>query len=270
MNNVLILGGSGFLGEAIIEELSKNKEFDIYSTYFKNSTNLSKDKNLKLNVDDEENICSILEYSKPKIVISCLRGDYKKQLILHKKVAEYLKKTNGKLYFMSTINVFDSDFSRAHYEEDLKKASSDYGKYKEECEENMIKILKDNVCILRLPQVFGKDSPRMKGLLNLLNKNEKVVVWPELYFNTITDELIAKQLSYIIKKNLKGIFHLTSEDIVNYKDFYKSLISKLGFNDAKIEDSLEAKGTFALLSNRYNEFPGELRVTNKLVLEHSI
>ena len=33
MNKVLVLGGSGLIGKAIIREMDKYKNFEIYSTY---------------------------------------------------------------------------------------------------------------------------------------------------------------------------------------------------------------------------------------------
>lgn len=36
MHNILILGGSGLVGTAIINEMNKYDKFQVYSTYFKN------------------------------------------------------------------------------------------------------------------------------------------------------------------------------------------------------------------------------------------
>ena len=266
MHKVLVLGGSGLVGKAIIREINKCKEFQIYSTYFESSMPLNQNRSIKLNIEDSYNINSILKTSKPQSIVSCLRGNYDKQLILHTKIAEYLKKSDGRLYFCSTTNVFDNDSSKPHYEDDLPNSCTDYGQYKIECEKRIIEILHDNACILRLPQVWGKNSPRMKHLLKSLTNNEKVVVYPKLFFNTITDIEIAKKVSYIIEHKLKGIFHLVAEDVINHKDFCNELIMELGFNNARIEENFEEEGYFALLSKRNNEFPDWLRSTNKSVI----
>ncbi|KLU63689.1 RmlD substrate binding domain protein [Desulfosporosinus acididurans] len=270
MHNVLILGGSGLVGKAIIRELDKYREFQIYATYFKSPLPFNQDRIFKLNIEDSANISSILNTLKPQSVISCLSGDYNKQLILHTKIAEHLKETEGRLYFFSTLNVFDNDLSKYHYEHDLPDSCTDYGQYKIACENRMIEILHDNVCILRLPQVWGKDSPRMKYLLNSLINNEEIVVYPKLLYNANTDFLIAKQLYYIIENKLKGIFHLGAEDVVNHKGFYNELILGLGFNNARIQENFEEEGYFALLSERHDEFPGRLRLMNKSVISYLI
>lgn len=267
MYNILILGESGLVGRAAAAELSK-KGYKICGTYFKNPIFSCQNKSYELNIDDDESISSILDASKPQIVISCLRGDFDKQFALHVKVAEYLKATDGRLYFFSTTNVFDSDLSRPHYEDDIPDSCTDYGRYKAECERKITEILNDNAVILRLPQVWGRKSNRMTEILNALKDNKEIVVYPKLYHNTNTDVMIAKQLCYIIGNNLKGIFHLVSDDVINYKDFYNGLIAGLGFNNSKIKENYEEEGTFALLSKRIVDFPQDLRITNKDVIKY--
>ena len=210
----------------------------------------------------------ILDIIKPESVVSCLRGDFNTQLNLHIKIAEYLKENGGSLYFFSTTNVFDNDMSRPHYEDDFPNSVTDYGQYKIECENKIIDILHENACILRIPQVWGKNSPRMNKLLSSLHNNKEIVVYPKLFHNTNTDVMIAKQLCYIMDNKLKGIFHLVSEDIVNYRDFYNELIMRIGFNNTKVEENFEEEGYFALLSKRNNVFPRQLRFTNKSVINY--
>lgn len=270
MKKILILGGSGLIGRAVMNEMTKYNKFDIYSTYFQNPIPYNQGKCFELAIQNEDSINSILDNLNPKIIISCLRGDFNKQLILHKKVAEYLRGNGGSLYFLSTLNVFDNDFSKPHYEDDLPNPKTDYGQYKMECENIISKILHDNACILRISQVWGKSSQRMNELLSSLHNNKDIIVYPKLYHNTITDVMIAKQLCYIINNNLKGIYHLVPEDIINYKNFYKELIIRLGFRNASFKDNFEAKGYFALLSKRTNEFPESLRFNNKSVINYLI
>lgn len=270
MHKVLVLGGSGLVGQSIIYELNKYNQFQVYATYFQNPILLNQDGSFKLDIEDSDNINNKLNTLKPHIIISCLRGDFNKQLIVHIKIAEYLKENGGNLYFFSTTNVFDNDLSKPHNEDDLPNSQTDYGQYKIECEKKIAEILNDNACILRIPQVWGKSSSRMKELLNLLHNNKSVVVYPKLFHNTNTDVMIARQLHYIINNNLKGIFHLAPEDVVNNKDFYNELITGLGFKNARAEENLEEEGYFALLSKRSNEFPKQLRLTNKTVIDYLI
>lgn len=268
MEKILILGGSGLIGKALINELNKCNKFEIYETYFEHPMSLNQDRSFKLDIGNVHNIDDILETLKPQKIISCLRGDFDQQLILHKQAAEYLMKTGGKLYFFSTTNVFDNDLSRPHYEDDFPCSCTDYGQYKIECEKIITETLQDRACILRIPQVWGKDSPRMKHMIELLTDNKEVVVYPELFLNSNTDVMIAKQTTYILNHNLSRIFHLAAEDTINSKDFYYKLIKELGFNHAKLNENFEESGYFALLSKRSCEFTSDLRVTNQTVINY--
>lgn len=268
MYKVLIVGGSGLIGKAIISEIVRYKEFDIYRTYYKNPAIGHKYRNFNLVIDPSSNISNILSDLKPQIVISCLRGDYNKQLVLHTKIAEYLESIDGKLYFFSSANVFDNDLSTPHYESDLPNSCTDYGQYKLECEKRITEILHDNACILRLPQIWGKDSPRMNLLVDYLSNNKSIEVYPKLFYTTNTDLMVARQLIYIIQRGLNGIFHLTTEDIISQKDFYKKLVTGLGYNNPKLQDKFQEEGYFVLLSNRTNEFPDSLRLTNYSVVDY--
>lgn len=270
MHKILILGGSGLVGAAVINEMNKYNQYEVYSTYFQNPILLNQDRSFKLNIEDLDSIGRILNALKPHIIVSCLSGDFNKQLIAHIKMAEYLKEYGGRLYFFSTTNVFDNDFSSPHYEDDSPNSCTGYGQYKIECEKKISEILQDNAFILRIPQIWGKSSPRMKKLLSSLHKDKDIVVYPKLFCNTNTDIMIARQLSYIINNNLKGIFHLVPEDMVNEKDFYNELIEGLGFKSARIKENFEEEGYFVLLSKRKNEFPEQLRYTNKSVINYLI
>ncbi|URZ17927.1 sugar nucleotide-binding protein [Clostridium felsineum] len=268
MLKVLILGGSGLVGSSIIKELTKYNNFKVYATYFKNKIYSNLVSSFNLDIKNLEGINNLLNKVQPDIVISCLRGDFKAQLILHTKTAEFLKKHNGKFYFFSTTNVFDGNLNTPHYENDIPNSQTEYGKYKIECEKMLINLLGSKSCILRIPAVWAKNSKRMDKLISTLKDNKEIILYPKLFINTNTDVIIAKQLCHIIRNDLKGIFHLTSSASVNYKDFYIKLIEQLGFKNARILESFEEKGYFSILSTRSNEFPSDLIITNDYVISY--
>lgn len=261
MKRILILGGSGLIGKAVIARMSRDSEFQVSATYFSNKV-LSDNVNCyKIDVGEPESISGILNVVKPQIVVSCLRGDFAKQLALHAIIAEYLKQNSGIMYYFSTTNVFDGDLSKPHYEDDVPVSQTEYGRFKIECENTIKDVLRENACILRIPQIWGKSSPRMKELKG----SKEITLYPELFINTNTDDMAAKQLRYIIDNDLRGTFHLAAENAVRHKEFYLRLIKKLGVSPA-VHDDYSEKGVFALLSNRSDEFPLELHFTNEAVI----
>ena len=270
MHSVLILGGSGLVGKALIREMNAHENYEVYATWNDHLIPWYKEKSCRLNVNTPDDIDNLLDNLKPQSIISCLRGDFDKQLALHAKAAEYLRQCGGMMYYCSTANVFDSDYSRPHYEDDMPDSDSDYGQFKIECEKKIIDILHENACILRLPMMFGKQCRRVNELVEFVSDNREIEVYPNIFVNTNTDTNLAKQINYIIKNNLKGIFHLAAEDMISYKDLYVSLSKALGYENVNIKENLEEKGYLALLSKRSSEFADDLRITNGSVIDYLV
>jgi len=269
VHKVLVLGASGYLGKAIVKEMGKNKELQVYGTYLSHPA-LESDKMVKVDLGDASKIEEIVETLQPKSIVSCLRGDFEKQLLFHEIIAKYVKNSGGRIYFFSTANVFDNDLKKPHCEEERPNSCTDYGQYKIACENSLLAIGKEQVCILRLPQVWGKESPRMTALLNSLHQNEEITVYPNLFFNTNTDIKIARQLCHIMKHDLKGIFHLAAGDVMSHEAFYNNLMRALNFKGVSVKSNFSEEGYFALLSKREDEFPEGLRVTNQSVNEEMV
>lgn len=268
MNKILILGGSGLLGTAIARELNGCDSFEVYATFHSRPIHVHADRNFQLNIEDLDRLQQILAAVRPQIVVSCLRGDFGQQLAAHIEIAEYLEQCGGRLFFFSTTNVFDNDLHAPHFEHDRPDSQSDYGQYKIECEKAISERLHENACILRIPQVWGSHSPRMAELLDSLHHNKNIVTYPKLFHNTNTDVMIARQMRHIIARNLSGIFHLAPADVINHKVFLAELTKRLGFEKARLQESPDMAGCFALLSHRTSEFPVHLRFTNQSVIDY--
>jgi len=267
VKKVLIFGITGTVGSALAEELRKNKDYEIYGTYYEDNPDITDKRYYQFDMGDLKKLETMLNSVKPDIVVSALRGDFSKQLAFHKELAQYLKKNNGSLYFCSTANVFDKDLTKPHYEDDPCESFTDYGKFKIECEKSLKEILGDNFIILRLSQVWGKKSPRMKELLELLNKNGEIEASSHIYATRITDKMAAKQIHYIMENNLKGTFHLGTSDIMSEKDFITELIEKLGYKNAKIKEASFNEDKYLAVLSRKNIWPEDLIFTQSDIIK---
>ncbi|MBU3146676.1 sugar nucleotide-binding protein [Clostridium sp. CF012] len=263
MDRILILGASGLAGKALLKEL--NNKYDVYGTY--NSNKIVSINPIYFNISEVYKIIDILNTVKPLNIVYCLRGDFDCQIELINELVKYLKPSNGKLYFCSTANVFDGDTTTPHKKNEEPIAESDYGKFKIECEKILKKGLGDNSIIFRLPMIWGKNSPRLNSLVTALNNNEKVYVYTNLYINNNTDVMLAKQVSYIIENDLKGIFHLGSSEVINYYEFVKKVITKFGYNHTKFneEELPNDKYYLAVLPND-EDLPKEFNFSNENII----
>lgn len=262
---ILILGASGFLGNAIYKELCGY--FKTFGTYFTPKNEFVKNKQFTHYNHTEDDIFEILNWIKPTIVISALRGDFNTQVLAHQHLVEYIATHDCKVLFLSSANVFDAYSKFPSYEFDKTYSNSVYGHFKIKIENMLLKLPKQKWAIIRLPMVFGPSSPRVEELLTSIRNNEPVEVFPNLVMNVTSFDKVSQQIHYIINRKKVGIFHLGSNDLVHHDDFIKELLQNLG-----IEKPL-LKQVFTTNDERYlavlpkeNLLPKHLQVASQVIL----
>ncbi|AUC81598.1 sugar nucleotide-binding protein [Lacinutrix sp. Bg11-31] len=265
-HRILVLGASGFIGEAIYRELCSY--FKTYGTY--RTGNYSFDKNqhyFQYNVL-EDDIFEILEIVKPTVVVSALRGNFSAQVIAHAHICEYVIANNAKLLFLSSANVFDAYSKFPSYELDKTLSHSMYGHFKIKIENMLLRMPKKQVAIIRLPMVFGAQSPRIKEIKAFLKEGLPIEVFPNLVMNVTTDTKLTQQIHYIINRNKSGIFHLGSSDLVHHDDFIKEIIETLGTTKPLLKNvyTTNEERYLAVLSKE-NKLPKHLQLQSDTVLK---
>jgi dTDP-4-dehydrorhamnose reductase len=266
---ILILGGSGFVGNAIYKELCSY--FDTYGTYYSNRS-FSNNKQFFRYDLEEDDIFQILEKVHPDVIISSLRGNFPAQVQAHQHLMEYLMKTHAKLYFISSANVFDAYSKFPSYEFDKTLSESVYGRLKIKIENMMLRMPKDKTAILRVPMVFGNTSPRVKEIKANLENKEPIEVFPNLIINVTNDDRLTQQIHYLINRDKTGIFHLGSTDLVHHEEFIKEIVQRMGGPHKPI-----FKRVFTTNEDRYlaalpkdNQLPKNLRISCQEIIDHHI
>ncbi|BEP29596.1 sugar nucleotide-binding protein [Helicovermis profundi] len=265
MKRMLILGSTGLVGNALCNEF-KN-DYYVYGTY--KSGKINDDNKYKVDLKDSEGLKELLNEIKPDIIISSIRGNYREQIEFHSISANYIQENGGKYYFISTANVFDNLKDRPHYEIDIPKSETKYGKFKIDCERELKNILGDKLTIFRLPIVWGETSPRMKDLKDSLENGKKIIVYNNLFINNTLDISLAKQIRYVVDNKYTGIFHICNDDLIAHSEFIMKLVESLGYKDVDYSvEQLEKvdEYNFGLLSCR-KEIPEELKPTNEEIIE---
>lgn len=225
-HRILILGASGFLGHAFYKELCPY--FKTFGTYCISNSTFEKNHHFFQYNIEEDDVYEILNITKPTIIISALRGDFSKQVIVHQHIAEYVFSKKIKLIFLSSANVFDAYSKYPSYEQDKTLSNSIYGHFKIKIENMLLRLPKKQVAILRLPMVFGSQSPRVLEILQHVHEKTPIEVFPNLIMNVTSDDKVTQQIHYIINRNKSGVFHLGSTDLVHHDDFIKELVNALG------------------------------------------
>lgn len=233
-HRILILGVSSFLGRAIYREL--HPYFQTFGTYRTSCITYEKNTHFYQYDFEEDDIFEILDAVKPTLIISALRGDFSAQLTAHKHLFEYISlKKKCKMVFLSSANVFDAYSKYPSYENDTTLSNSIYGHFKIRLEQLFLKLPSKKIAILRLPMVFGAQSPRVNELKLHLEIDAPIELFPNLIMNVISDQKVTQQLHYIINRNKYGIFHVGSKDLVHHDDFIKDLVSKISAKNPKFK-----------------------------------
>lgn len=265
-HRILILGGSGFLGNAIYKELSLY--FKTFATYRTPNTSFNNNKHFFQYSIEEDDVVEILNACKPTIIISALRGDFHLQTIIHQHIADYVVQNNCKFIFISSANVFDAYSKYPSYELDKTLSHSIYGHFKIKIENMLLRLPKKQVVILRLPMVFGLQCPRIQEINHLLKNNEAIEIFPNLVMNVTLDRKVTQQIHYIINRNKFGVFHVGSTDLVHHDDFIKDLIDKRFKAKPKFKHVYTTnEERYLAVLPKFNVLPKHLQITSDKVIE---
>ncbi|MBD0851898.1 sugar nucleotide-binding protein [Maribacter arenosus] len=266
---ILILGGSGFIGNAIYREL--RSYFDTYGTF--NASRRSFEDNqqfFKFDIE-EDDIFPLLEKIRPQIIISAIRGNFASQIQVHQHLVEYISENECKLMFISSANVFDAYSKYPSYENDKTLSESIYGRFKIKIENMMMRLPTDKIVILRVPMVFGSSSPRIKQIKNRIWNNEPIDVFPNLIMNVTHIDKLTQQIHFLINHNKSGIFHLGSKDLVHHDDFIREIVERIG------KFSPIFKRIYTTNDDRYlavlaktNKLPKNLETTYQEIIDHHL
>ncbi|WP_052112002.1 sugar nucleotide-binding protein [uncultured Dokdonia sp.] len=266
---MLILGASGFLGNALYKELYRY--YNTYGTYHSGKIYSDNKHYLKFDLVNDD-VYELLRQVQPSVIISALRGPFTDQLEAHELMVGYAQETGCRIIFLSSANVFDAFSNYPSYENDKTLSQSIYGKLKIRVETLLMRHLpEEQYAIVRLPMVFGVGSPRIQALKNELLLGDAIEVFPHLVMNTTTDAKLRQQIHYIINRKLSGIFHLGSTDLIHHKEFIHELVIMLDLNRKPIYKNVFTSNTDRYLAvlPRDNRLPKHLQITNETVVESS-
>lgn len=266
---ILILGGSGFIGNAIYRELCNF--YDTYGTYF-SSKNGYRDNQQFLQYDmQEDDVFQLLEKVRPSVIISSLRGDFASQIQAHQHMIEYVTKNKCKIYFISSANVFDAYSKYPSYEYDKTLSESIYGRLKIRIENMLLRLPKSKMAILRVPMVFGNASPRIKAMKQSIWNNDPIEVFPNLIINVTSDDKLTQQIHYLINRNRSGIFHLGSNDLVHHEDFIREIIERVGsFNPILKRVFTTNEERYLAVLPKEHLLPKNLQVRYQEIIDHHV
>ena len=227
---VTVFGGSGLLGQALVQEL-KAEQLTALS---------SQDADLR----DRSRVQSAIRASRPDWIIlaaaytdvdGCESNRERAFAVncegaIH--VAQAAREAGSQLMFLSTDYVFDGS-KRSPYEAgDPRNPINVYGESKARAEERLLDILPE-VCIVRTSWLFGPGGKCFPATILKLaaSRPEIAVVDDQRGSPTLTHDLAAR-LAQLCRKPARGVVHATNSGNCTWYDFAKQIVQMSGLSAA--------------------------------------
>ena len=266
-HTILILGASGFIGNALYKELLSY--FSTYGTYC-TQDGIFGDNKVFFKYDvTKDQLGPILQEVRPSVVVSAIRGENNAVYAAHQALTAYVAQHHYcRVLLLSSAQVFDANLTLPKYETDKPLAASDYGKHKLRLERLLLEHIPAQATILRLPVVLGVNSPRLIQLRQAAKHKAAFEVYPNLIMSVTTADKIAQQVHFIINRELDGIYHLASEDMIHHEDLFVEISEKLG-SERPIFKSVYQSNDDAYLAilPKKNKLPKAYSITVSEVIE---
>lgn len=257
---VLVIGGSGFVGNAVAEALRKDHQIITTAGHKETKADYC------LTAADTELLIQILERENPEIVVSSIRGEFKEQMSFHSMLADWLARKDKRLLYISTANVFDGDMSRPWTENDTPIPKSDYGVFKRDCELMLSNVLGNRLIIFRPSTVWDYDCPRTRLLKEHSRSGEAHGTIANHIVNVAYAKQIGEYAKYVLVHDLSGIFHIGTTDMADYFDFEKSVCKAIGIKPPKFALETEKNVVYQAVLPVRREIPDGLQMTVEQVL----
>lgn len=257
---VLVIGGSGFVGNTVAEALRKDHQIITTAGHKETKADYC------LPAADTKLLIQILERENPEIVVSSIRGEFKAQMSFHSKLADWLAGKDKRLLYISTANVFDGDMSRPWTETDTPIPKSDYGVFKRDCELMLSRILENRLIIFRPSTVWDYDCPRTRLLKEHSRSGEAHYTVSNHMVNVTHTKQIEEYARYVLDNALSGIFHIGTTDTADYFDFEKWVCKSLGIKLPNFAVEREEAAVIQAVVTARRDIPDSLQMTVEQVL----
>ena len=222
MNKILILGGTGMLGNAVVRHFQNNNNYEVYFTYRNEKVafeNFNKENAIHFDClnDNILNLPKNIDY-----IINCIGiikpfmyNDIKNSILINSvfphNVSNWCKNNNIKMIHITTDCVF-SGLHGKYNELSYHDALDDYGKSKSLGEPK-------NKCMILRMSIIGEEIHKDASLISWTKsqKGKEVNGYLNHFWNGITTNEYAKICQKIIENNLyeEDLFHIHSKDTVS-------------------------------------------------------
>lgn len=252
MDNILVIGHTGFIGKSIYDKLRKTKEYDSVCGVSTKEIDLINPKSvddLDLYIKTKTTIiyCSFIKRNKGDNIDNC-KENIDMVINLIKKIENNQNISN--FIYLSSAAIYGEDIENKNINEESSIVTNTYYALAKFTTENLFKLALShshiNLLIIRAPTVYGPgditNGYEPYGFFNKIKNNDEIELWgdgDELRSFLFIDDLV-KIISLLIKKNINDVVNISSIKSYSFLEVI-SKITKFLDVDLKVKNKPRTK-----------------------------
>jgi len=236
MNDVLIVGGDSTIGSRLVAFFEADGNSVLSTTCFQSNVN---ERCLFLDLSDDMKHWPILPHSIKTVIIcaaitsqeQCANDpEFSRRVNVKGSVAlaTLMVKAGAFVVFLSSNAVFNGNkaFAKSF---DPVDPQNEYGRQKAEAEDQLLKF-GSKVAIVRFSKVITPEMPLLKCWIKELKAGNVIHPFSDMVISPVPISLAVSVIQKITKRQIPGIFQLSSSQDVTYSDLATHIALKLNFN----------------------------------------
>ena len=234
---VLVLGSTGLIGHQVYNYLKDNSDYELFNISYRKKL---REDTILLDIRNEKKFLDTISDIQPNIIINCIgiliggaNKDPENAIFINAYMPHRLKRhaddINAKLIHISTDCVFSGEKSEPYIETDDKDGKDTYAKAK-----GLGEIIDDTHLTLRTSVIGPELKTNGEELFHwFMNQKRTINGFKKAIWSGVTSLELAKAVHWAIKKNIKGLYHITNGMSISKYDLLE-LLKKYTKSDIKI------------------------------------
>ena len=237
-NSFLIVGGSGFLGRALVNWVSKADDIEGAATFLDNPVQTQDDETdivwERCDVMDLAELRRVVQLARPNVVINSAyrqSGEQAAEIcsVGAENVAIAAVECGARLVHISTDLVFDGTLGRPYREDDPVHPIGAYGRAKAIAESLVLEAHHDSA-IVRTSLIYGDRTAPQEQLVHRAIEDGEISFFTDEWRSPVEVEHLADAVGRLALSDHRGLIHIAGDERINRFEFARLLAHRHGWD----------------------------------------